>query len=131
MSLAEQASFARRSLQLKDVQTAALDRSSEKLEKRPWYILNPEAKGMGYWDALTTVALIFTAIVTPVEVSFLPAPTSALDPLFCINRLVDAVFIVDMTLQFFLMVKIIGEATGPDDAGGVGVPVAQHRHALP
>ena len=108
-SLTQEASLARhgarRSLQLENVQAAALDRSSEKLEKRPWYILNPEAKGMGYWDALTTVALIFTAIVTPVEVSFLPAPTSALDPLFCINRLVDAVFIVDMALQFFLMVK--------------------------
>ena len=84
---------------------AALDRSSEKLKDRPRYILHPEAEGMRYWDAVTTIALIFTSIITPVEVSFLPAPTSALDPLFCINRLVDAVFILDMALQFFLMFK--------------------------
>ena len=94
-------------LEFKDAVTKmASERSQEKFDKRPWYILNPEAKGMGTWDAVTTTALIFTAVVTPVEVGFLPAPTSALDPLFCINRVVDSVFVLDMIAQFFLMVRI-------------------------
>ena len=76
-------------LEFKDAVTKmASERSQEKFDKRPWYILNPEAKGMGTWDAVTTTALIFTAVVTPVEVGFLPAPTSPFDPLFCINRVI-------------------------------------------
>lgn len=56
-----------------------------------------------YWDMLTGVALIFTALVTPFEVGFLPPSTNGSDPLFIINRLIDTVFIIDMVLQFFTM----------------------------
>ena len=50
-----------------------------------------------FWDGVTTVALLFTVIVTPFEVGFLKAPTSVndLNTLFFINRIVDAIFIVD------------------------------------
>lgn len=50
-----------------------------------------------FWDSVTTVALLFTVIVTPFEVGFLKAPTSIndLNTLFFINRVVDAIFIVD------------------------------------
>ena len=43
------------------------------------------------WDLLTLLCLLFTALVTPVEVAFL---TTNLSALFIINRVVDAVFVV-------------------------------------
>ena len=67
----------------------------------PWYIIDPRAsKLMVHWDATTAVALIFTALVTPWEVSFLSrSPTS----LFVINRVVDLIFCIDVGLQFVIM----------------------------
>ena len=46
---------------------------------------------MQRWDLLTLLCLLFTALVTPVEVAFL---TTKLNALFIINRVVDAVFVV-------------------------------------
>ena len=43
--------------------------------------------------------LFFIATVTPFEVGFL---SMKVDPLFYINRVVDAVFIMDIVLNFFL-----------------------------
>ena len=53
-------------------------------------------------STLPQSALIFTAIVTFVEVSFVDAE-GCIDALFIINRCVDCVFIADGLLQFFLM----------------------------
>ena len=47
-------------------------------------------------------ALIFTAVVTFVEVAFVK-PNCYVDALFVVNRCIDTIFIVDMFLQFFLM----------------------------
>jgi len=47
-------------------------------------------------------ALLFTAIVTFVEVAFVEA-SGKVDGLFIINRCVDFIFFTDMILQFFLM----------------------------
>ena len=62
---------------------------------------------MQVWDIVTTLCLIFTALVTPYEVAFLEMPRTWSDawndPLFVINRFIDLVFITDMTLQFGLM----------------------------
>ena len=58
------------------------------------------------WDAITAVALIFTALFTPFEVGYLPAPETALEPLFLVNRTIDVIFIIDMCFQFFLMHRI-------------------------
>ena len=67
-------------------------------------IIDPRTNSfIAYWDLITTVALVFTALVTPVEVSFLtpPAPSKRWsDSLFLCNRVIDLVFITDMTLQF-------------------------------
>ena len=52
-----------------------------------------------WWDLITGVALTFTAICTPFEVSFLPVQVNAL---FWINRAVDVVFGADLVLNFFL-----------------------------
>ena len=52
---------------------------------------------IGRWDAVTSVALIFVAFVTPFEVALLDV---GLDPLFFINRIVDSIFVIDMMLCF-------------------------------
>ena len=71
---------------------------------RPWYIVDPRsARFIGPWDGVTSVALLFTAIFTPYEVGFLPPSRRADEPLFILNRLIDVIFMLDFTLQFFLM----------------------------
>ena len=66
-------------------------------------IIDPRSNTLiAYWDLITTLALVFTAIVTPVEVAFLPPPLASqrwADPLFLCNRSIDAIFILDMLLQ--------------------------------
>lgn len=76
--------------------------------RKPWYIIDPRRSvWMPIWDSLTTMCLIFTAIVTPFEVAFLTMPSTlalaSTDPLFIMNRCIDATFTLDMLLQFFVM----------------------------
>jgi len=81
-------------------------RREELLHKgKPFYIIDPrKSKLMGYWDLTTSLALIFTAIVTPVEVAFVSMALDRWrDPLFLINRLIDLIFLLDIGLQFVLM----------------------------
>ena len=69
----------------------------------PWYILDPRrSQRVVIWDMVTGVALIFTALLTPFEVGFIPA-RGEVDGLFVFNRLIDFLFICDMCLQFLLM----------------------------
>ena len=56
------------------------------------------------WSWLTSFALIFTAIMTPVEVGFMDIPADRwADGLFITNRCVDIIFIIDVLMQFFTM----------------------------
>lgn len=73
--------------------------------EKPWYIIDPRtSKFMGYWDFTTSLALLFTALVTPVEVAFVSTPEDRwADPLFRLNRAIDVVFVVDVCFQFVLM----------------------------
>ena len=79
-----------------------------RVTKRPAHVIEPDAVFLKWWDVIVSIGLIFTAVVTPPEVSFRPAdttfPTSLAecDALFFLNRLVDMVFITDMVLQFFI-----------------------------
>jgi len=61
------------------------------------------SKHLPMWDGVTTLAIMFTAFVTPYEVSFVPSSTSASDGLFLVNRLIDLIFIFDMLLAFRLI----------------------------
>ena len=72
-----------------------------------WYIVHPQEhpRALGCWDAISIVALLWTATITPYEVSFLPTPTTANDGLFIFNRLIDTVFFLDLLLQFVLMYR--------------------------
>ena len=72
-----------------------------KRERIKWYIIDPRTNSVvGYWDLLTSLALVFTALVTPIEVGFLTAPTGAArisNGLFWTNRVVDLIFVSDST----------------------------------
>ena len=65
------------------------------------YIISPRAWYMRHWDVVMMVLLMFTSIVTPVEVAFLPTKLNAL---FFINRCVDFLFVCDIVLNFFVAV---------------------------
>lgn len=76
--------------------------------KRAWYILDPTAQWVVYFDVLTGVCLIFTALVTPYEVALVPPASDTADThsgLFILNRMVDGVFVIDLVLQFLFMYK--------------------------
>ena len=64
------------------------------------FLLSPTSIYMKYFDVASSFALVFTALVTPAEVAFLPGTDSG--PLFWCNREVDLVFIADMVQTFCL-----------------------------
>jgi hypothetical protein len=63
---------------------------------RPGYLIDPRhSKVMGSWDIIMLVALMFTAIVTPYEVTFIEeGPCVTI--LFMVNRFIDLLFLMDM-----------------------------------
>lgn len=76
-----------------------------------WVIDPLKATWTAYWDLLTTLALLYTALVTPVEVAFISSPPPEevfTNSLFIANRTIDVVFIFDMLLCFRLAVKVTG-----------------------
>ena len=81
-------------------------------------ILNPlESVFLSRWDVITMIAMVYTALVTPFEVAFIPAPKTVWSGWFLINRGVDTVFLVDMCLQFFIAYE--HRDAQNSDAGGV------------
>ena len=77
----------------------------KQLQRQRKRTLDPHSKLMQRWDLVTTVALVFTASVTPFEVCILnPPPAERIlhDPLAWMNRLVDIVFIMDIIVQCFM-----------------------------
>ena len=71
------------------------------MERSP-FVISPRTWYMRKWDLVTLVLLLFTAVVTPVEVAFLE--TSMWSIMFWINRSVDALFVIDIFLNFFVAV---------------------------
>ena len=72
--------------------------------------IDPRSSRMiAYWDLITTCALVFTAVITPVEVAFFTPPPVAErwgDELFLCNRVMDCIFILDMLLQLRIAYQI-------------------------
>mmetsp|Transcript_6134 Transcript_6134/g.18516 ORF Transcript_6134/g.18516 Transcript_6134/m.18516 type:complete len:721 (+) Transcript_6134:93-2255(+) len=63
------------------------------------YVIDPmNSAFIPRWDGLIAVSVLYTAVVTPAEVGFMG---SGSDWLFIANQAVNAIFIVDMVLQFF------------------------------
>ena len=86
------------------VDMGAVAAARAKMDTAPWYVLRPDGKLVTRWDALTSLALVFTAIVTPFEVAFLPEAESPREWLWLANRLIDLIFLMDMAMQFVMMV---------------------------
>jgi hypothetical protein len=75
--------------------------------RRRWlrrlFFLDPHGTTMQYWDICTCLALLYTASVTPYEVC-VGLPTR-LNALFVVNSVVNAVFFLDIVVQFFVPVQ--------------------------
>ena len=99
--------------------------------RAPWYIIRPTSLFMSCWDAVTSIALINTALATPFEVAFLD--NDGVDALFIMNRVIDVIFIVDMVLAFFLMYKIETGGGVADSSGTQWEHRLKHiaRHCVP
>ena len=54
------------------------------------------------WDAIIILALVYTALVTPVDTVFLQVD---LNFLFWVNRVVDSIFVVDIILNFITTIN--------------------------
>jgi hypothetical protein len=93
-------------------QQARVDKIRAQLEKKSGdgertCLIHPiESRLLPWWDFCTTVALLFTATVTPWETAFVDVDGSTnpwTQPWFIINRIIDLIFLTDMILQFFIM----------------------------
>ena len=70
----------------------------------PWYLIDPRySNRLAAWDGLNALALIFTALVTPFEVAFMPPERRAASVRFVLNRAIDIFFLFDMIIQLFIM----------------------------
>lgn len=65
------------------------------------FVIDPKSANYQRWDLVTFAALCFTAIATPAEVAFVDK-SPGINALFFVNRFVDAIFLVDLVLNFFL-----------------------------
>ena len=84
-------------------------------------IIHPRtAKWLQWWDAVSFACLLFTASVTPFEVTLLPSVALQALPsqpqhlgLFLVNRLVDLFFLADLCLNFFMAYRAWTTAPNP------------------
>lgn len=67
------------------------------------FIIDPNSAYVKCWDTVLVVALIYTLIVTPYEIALLQP---AYDALWAVDLFVDACFLQDMIIQFFLKIKV-------------------------
>lgn len=72
-------------------------------EKMKRFVLNPADKRLRFWDFAICVVLAYTTVVTPYEVSLLESSNCNPDARFIVDRFVDAIFLLDVLMQFFLM----------------------------
>ena len=79
---------------------------AKKIKQQRWVLHPAKNVVLGRWDTVASVALLYTATVTPFETAFIPAPIGWAecrnDPWFLANRALDIIFGVDMILQFFV-----------------------------
>ena len=80
--------------------------SQRLIKGRPWYIIHPHSYFCVFWDLCTSIALIYTAVMTVWEVSYLKGPPDGPWSIFYINRGIDLIFIIDMGLQFIIMQQV-------------------------
>lgn len=66
-----------------------------------WQVVNPRHRYVQMWDLMTLHLLVFTALVTPYEISFMDGLSGVnVQMLFWVNQLINIIFLVDMWLVF-------------------------------
>ena len=92
--------------------TAQFHADAQKLQRRlnkMWAgLLDPMSKFMERWDLVLIGAMIFTAFITPAELAFgiMRDPlVVGYDTLFWFNQIVNLIFWIDITFQFFLPIR--------------------------
>ena len=72
--------------------------------RKPWYIIDPESVWYASgWQTVVGMALAFVAIVTPLQIGLLEIN---IDALLLASLLIDSVFLIDLILQFFVMISV-------------------------
>jgi hypothetical protein len=100
----------------------------EMARKRSCTLKPGETKFLQFWDAVTFIALTYTALLTPFEAAFLPNVVGLQawkDPWFQINRVLDVVFSVDVILQFFIAYQVRALAARTHRRTGHAAPHAR------
>mmetsp|Transcript_9796 Transcript_9796/g.34132 ORF Transcript_9796/g.34132 Transcript_9796/m.34132 type:complete len:698 (+) Transcript_9796:423-2516(+) len=93
----------------------------EKYEVSP-YLFDPRSTSMNRWDMYIAILLLYTALVTPFEVGFLQTEIEGPSlVLYCINRLVDFSFFLDIFVNFNLAYydSSLGSGTWVTDRGKI------------
>ena len=74
----------------------------ERMKRSRKGFLDPRALYVQRWDLCTATALLYTCFVTPFEVGIMTK--SSVGPLFYVNQFINAIFVFDMGVQFFMPV---------------------------
>ena len=73
-------------------------------DAKPWFLIDPRTSTwIGRWDVFTSLALVFVAFVTPLEIAVFEV---SLDTLFLVNRVVDIIFIMDLVFSFVTVYQV-------------------------
>lgn len=84
---------------LKTQATPVNEASRQCFVRGKYWILDPRSRFFRWWEYVTLLLLLWTATVTPFEVSFLKTKVNAL---FYFNRFIDGCFFMDLLLNFRL-----------------------------
>ena len=77
-----------------------------------WYMIDSRTSmHISKWDFTLVLALVVVALLTPFEVAFLPQ-SQAVDGLFCVNRVLDLIFAVDIVVVCFRIVAVTSHVEG-------------------
>ncbi|KAK3257131.1 hypothetical protein CYMTET_33771 [Cymbomonas tetramitiformis] len=68
-----------------------------------WLLINPDSKYRRTWDMMLFLTLIYCAFAMPYNISFVPESKSF--PLLMLDYITDAVFMLDLVLNFITMIK--------------------------
>lgn len=74
---------------------------------KPCYIILPDSPIATSAEILSMLALVLIFFVLPFEISFVDAPSlpDPTDGLYIFNRLIDLVFVIDLTVTFFIAIE--------------------------
>ena len=71
---------------------------------KPWYIIDPESSWYASgWQMIVGVALVFVAFLTPLQIGLFDI---RFDSMLLVSLAVDFIFLVDLILQFFVMISV-------------------------